>query len=434
MIKVSVIIPIYNVEKYLRECLDSVVNQTLKDIEIILINNGSTDSSVEIIEEYKRVDNRIKSIDNKINVTAGEARNQGLEIAKGEYLSFLDSDDWFEVDMLEKAYNVCKNNNSDIGIFNGEAFDSDTRLKLYDIKPPYFFRKKFNNKKFMPIECKENLFNLFSPVAWNKLFKTTYVKHKGLKFQEILAGNDNFFVLSSLFFAKNLIYINNNLVHYRQKHQGNLTSCRRSVHSYEVFEFTKKILTRDVNFELFCSSFYRFFSENLWSYMLIESKDEFLKIKDLLAKNNSFDYEVFKTFYCDILNNYSFEEIKNMNHTEMFYSFYSDKVLKYINQCNRSMAIWGAGRNGQAFFNVFNEKLNIIAIIDNDSKKQGTCIKEIKISDFLEIKDKIDFVIVTNRNFYEEILLQVKEVDNRIKVIDIDSFLNFEVDYEDCVE
>ena len=96
MPKVSVIIPVYNVEKYLRECLDSVVNQTLKDIQIILIDDGSTDSSLGICKEYAQKDNRIKIIEQK-NQGAGAARNRGMSEAKGDYLYFLDSDDFLEL-------------------------------------------------------------------------------------------------------------------------------------------------------------------------------------------------------------------------------------------------------------------------------------------------------------------------------------------------
>ena len=113
--KISVIIPCYNVEKYLRECLDSVVNQTLKDIEIICVNDGSTDGTQKILEEYAQKDDRILLI-NKPNGGLSLARNTGMEKMRGEYVAFLDSDDWVDLDFYEKLYNAAKQNGADSAI------------------------------------------------------------------------------------------------------------------------------------------------------------------------------------------------------------------------------------------------------------------------------------------------------------------------------
>lgn len=112
IIKISVIVPVYNVEKYLKQCIDSIVNQTLKEIEIIIVNDGSTDKSREILDNYSN-DSRVTIID-KENEGLGAARNTGLKLAKGEYIYFLDSDDYIELDMLEKLYNLSTTKNADI--------------------------------------------------------------------------------------------------------------------------------------------------------------------------------------------------------------------------------------------------------------------------------------------------------------------------------
>ena len=112
MAKVSVIIPVYNVEPYLKQCMDSVVGQTLKDIEIICVDDGSTDGSLDILKEYATEDSRIQIIEQK-NAGAGAARNNGMRHATGKYLSFLDSDDFFEPRMLEKAYDLAEKDQAD---------------------------------------------------------------------------------------------------------------------------------------------------------------------------------------------------------------------------------------------------------------------------------------------------------------------------------
>ena len=122
-LKVSVIIPVYNVEQYLNQCLDSVINQTLKDIEIICVDDGSTDNSFKMLEEYAQKDNRIKVIHQK-NKGAAAARNEGLYIAQGKYLSFLDSDDFFEIDMLEQMYNCAEKYNTDIVVCKSKVISN----------------------------------------------------------------------------------------------------------------------------------------------------------------------------------------------------------------------------------------------------------------------------------------------------------------------
>lgn len=113
MVKVSLIVPVYNVEKYLRECLDSLVKQTLKDIEIIAVNDGSPDNSLQILEEYAARDNRITIINQK-NAGLSVARNNGVKAASGEFVAFVDSDDWVDLDFCEKLYDAAMEENADI--------------------------------------------------------------------------------------------------------------------------------------------------------------------------------------------------------------------------------------------------------------------------------------------------------------------------------
>ena len=126
---VSVIIPVYNVEEYLRQCLDSVREQTLSDIEIICVNDSSTDGSLSILEEYAKKDPRIQVV-TQPNGGAGAARNKGLSMAAGKYLSFLDSDDFFEPDMLELAYKKAEEDKADFVVFDVTPLTGTATFKL----------------------------------------------------------------------------------------------------------------------------------------------------------------------------------------------------------------------------------------------------------------------------------------------------------------
>lgn len=122
--KVSVILPVYNGEKYLKQCLDSICSQTLKEIEILCVDDGSTDHTAEILADYAKKDERIRVI-HQANAGAGAARNNGLRQASGEYLSFLDADDFFEPDMLERAYAKAKEEDAQIVVFASDQYRED---------------------------------------------------------------------------------------------------------------------------------------------------------------------------------------------------------------------------------------------------------------------------------------------------------------------
>ncbi|MDD3252714.1 MAG: glycosyltransferase family 2 protein [Lachnospiraceae bacterium] len=225
-VKVSVIIAIYNAEKYLSECLDSVLNQTLREIEVICVNDGSTDSSLEILKKYEAQDNRVKILDQK-NQGAGAARNNGLQVAKGEYLSFLDSDDFFEPDMLEVAYRIASVERADICVFAANLFvQSTSRFEPCQ----WSFRKQYFplEKAFDPHEeqYRDNIFRMYNGWAWDKLFKREFVEQTGLKYQNLRTTNDMFFVFIGLAKASRIVALDRVFAHQRIEISTSLSSTR----------------------------------------------------------------------------------------------------------------------------------------------------------------------------------------------------------------
>ncbi|HFI0253494.1 TPA: glycosyltransferase family 2 protein [Streptococcus suis] len=137
MPKISIIVPVYNTEKYIGDCIQSILQQSLKDIELILVNDCSTDHSLEILKQYKQNDNRITIIDLPENMGVGDARNKGIELSSGEFISFVDSDDVIKSDMLEKLYTQAKKENAEIVLCYKDNLSSNGKKKKLSFKPVY---------------------------------------------------------------------------------------------------------------------------------------------------------------------------------------------------------------------------------------------------------------------------------------------------------
>lgn len=245
LVKISVIVPVFNVESYLRQCLDSIVNQTLKEIEIICINDGSTDTSLNILNEYVSKDNRLRIID-KENSGQGLARNIAIEKAIGEYLSFIDSDDWIESSMLEELYNAAKQNSSDIVLSEYKVFDIPTNV----ISQPEYTKlpipKKFDQRSFHSSEITDFLFSINTGPC-NKLFKTEFVKTIGAKFAEGLLYEDILFVFKCLVNANVINIVRKPLYIIRYLRPGSETAYRgkKQFDIFNVIQLLDKEIYKD---------------------------------------------------------------------------------------------------------------------------------------------------------------------------------------------
>ncbi len=248
-VKISIIIPIYNVEKYLQQCLESVINQTLEDIEIICVNDGSTDGSQKILEEYSYKDKRIKII-NKKNAGLGAARNTGLEYANGEYIGFVDSDDWIDTTMYEKLYKNAKFYNSDIVICQIRVvneFDELSYSPYYDLE---CFNDDFKNCVFDYKKTKDFITKI-NVNAYNKIFKTKFIREINAKFPEGLIFEDNPFFYYTYLNADNISIVKNYLYFHRVNRQGSIITeaSKKFFDTIEINNQIMKIFSKIPNYE-----------------------------------------------------------------------------------------------------------------------------------------------------------------------------------------
>ena len=306
--KVSVIIPVYNAEKYLRECLDSVVGQTLQDIEIICVDAGSTDSSAAIIAEYQAVDSRVVFITDKGRLDAGSARNIGMEYASGKYLSILDADDFFEKEMLEETYKKACSLNADVVVYGAKKFDM-RKLKVYDMPWALKVNKCPGKDVFSPVEMKDHLFNSFQNWTWNKLFSREFIRRNNIAFQSIARTNDMAFVCQALAVAERIAIQPVAYTTYRVAAGGSLqdTNEKQPFAFWDAYKETKNRLETSGVYQLYEKSFCnRILSGYLYNLDTIKNKDTLKEVLSLINEelNACFKFDTFEENFFYSKDNY----------------------------------------------------------------------------------------------------------------------------------
>lgn len=213
--EISIIVPVYNCEPYIEECLKSISNQAFKDFEALIVNDGSTDNSENIIMDFIKKDDRFKLLTKK-NGGQSSARNLGLRCAKGKYIAFLDSDDFIKPEFFEKLHTRAEENKLDIVMSGIEVHNEITGEITAD--DPYFsllcFNENFDNKIFDYNSCLDFIFRI-CVVPWNKLYKRRFLNKNNLRFIEGLNFEDNVFFLEAFLKAQRVEIVQEALVCYR---------------------------------------------------------------------------------------------------------------------------------------------------------------------------------------------------------------------------
>lgn len=301
MPKISVVMPIYNVEAYLEKCLESILSQTLHDFEILAVDDGSTDSSATILNEYATRDSRVHVI-RQMNAGAGIARNTGMRVATGEYLLFLDGDDWFEPDFFFRLLSKAQKDSAEITVCRFDMFDSSTSF----IKDIFFFHQKLLllkcpfSLKDTPDQC---LLELFPAAPWCSLFSAKYIHEHHFEFQDLPRTNDLYFVYSAFFFANRISLVNKVLVHYRIGMTTNL----QSGNSKTPFAFFKALLALKNN--LIRNDLYNMYEKSFLSMSLQ------ISFYNLQTQNK---IKSFESLYF-VLKQHFLDELGCMNYGKEFY-------------------------------------------------------------------------------------------------------------------
>lgn len=207
MPKISVIIPVYNTEKYLSECLDSVLKQTFTDIEVICVNDGSSDNSAKILEQYAARDKRIRIVMNQQNYGLSYTRNTGINLANGEYICFIDSDDIIDSNFLEVLLQQIQDYNADISMAHLKIFDEN---KVFESKQKNLVTNNLNKK----------IHNMPLGSVCDKLFKTKLIRENQIYFPVGRYFEDNIFLICALFYSDKIAITNTTCYYYRINNNG----------------------------------------------------------------------------------------------------------------------------------------------------------------------------------------------------------------------
>lgn len=301
MVKVSVVIPIYNVEDYLGECLDSVTNQTLTDIEIICVNDGSTDRSLEILKEYASRDSRIIVIDQE-NGGHAVATNRGMKLAKGEYLYLMDSDDIVDTHTLEETVRIAEERNVDFVIFQAINYYMDTNE--YKEQENYSMNELADfvgDSVFNWRDIKDYVFSI-TVTPWSKIYRRDFIEKNNCKFPEGLVFDDNIFFWEVLFSAERITFYKKHLFTRRWHSASSTMSGNRNFLDYiDISELMWDTFQMFGVFEEFKEILYRKrVSTTYWRLTII--KDEFrqeyfdkLKASLLKIKQEEFFADFYET-------------------------------------------------------------------------------------------------------------------------------------------
>lgn len=289
--KVSIILPVYNVAPYLRQSLDSIIAQTLTDIEIICVDDGSTDDSGKILDEYQAKDKRIKVLHKK-NAGTGAARNDGLRMATGECIGFVDPDDWILPNMYERLYGILQEKKLDIVMFTPDVYNDKTKkhegfLYFQDSNFPSFLDNKiFNKDDISPFS--------YPMCVWNKLYTKKLFDDNNIDFAEGLDFEDHKCIFKTLFTAKRIYFIREKLYVYRHSREGSILSDNdtRMFDHIKIYDVVENVLKETGNWEKFRLDFLRYKVHNiLYYYTMIKpqyKKDYYNKmVKSLHATKMS---------------------------------------------------------------------------------------------------------------------------------------------------
>ncbi|MDE6386815.1 MAG: glycosyltransferase [Lachnospiraceae bacterium] len=442
MPKISIIMPLYNASKYLEETLRSILQQTLEDFELICINDASTDDTVQIIRNFQTKDGRIHIFSNAERHGAAYSRNRGMKEAKGEYFAFLDGDDIFDEEMLEKAYQAAEEKCADIVTYQYLHVSSDVIHHKFDRVHSEEYKARYCRQTFSLSEYAPGELIQFPLGPCDKLYRRSLIEDNHLAFQNLTSGNDLYFVFMALLLSKRTVMLEEDRVMlYARDHfrQGRISLNRDPMCTYQAFMKAGQDL-RDRNMFACVSHhfYYRVFYSLRDALLADKDRERAKRFYGFLQEEGIEHFRAIDRQCFDELDEYIRNGFRHYIEKDFTSGWYREEnILKLFLHQNaervialferyrfpdQKIAVWGAGENGKVLLEFCRQHhLDISVVIDKSRDKQGTELAGCKVAALHEVADDIQIIIISARFIYDDV---VREVGNReIEVLDINRFL-----------
>lgn len=444
MVKVSIIIPVYNAEKYLEQCVDSCLNQTLKETEIILVNDASTDASGKIIEKYvEKYPQKIIAISLKENIRQGGARNRGIEVAKGKYLCFVDADDYIDINMCEKLYQLCIQKKLDIASSNGFRIQNEQFMYFNTYKKFDFAREKsiihFTSQCYM-------------------LVKKDIIVRNNLYFPLRLYCEDTAVVPIWYMLAEKKELLNEPL-YFRRVHPESTTQSLNITGISQVLLALEILVKNAKRCELYEGNNKALLDDFIFSRMIFAIK-LFLKKKSVFAREDFAllrnvvrkwrDYSFDETFFFNHISrtdyNLGKKFIENFDECiQLEWEDYSaennstgypdreDKILQLINkiqEMEKDLVIWGAGQECVPLIATIRSCGAEYYVCDNNPQlwnKELMTKDVVRNPDWIREKVKNPVFFILAERYYDDIVKELRKFYNRLIAVDVFAYLMYDL-------
>ncbi|MCR5503215.1 MAG: glycosyltransferase [Lachnospiraceae bacterium] len=424
---VSIIIPVYNKSRYLRKCLDSLVGQSVTDIEIICVNDASTDDSIIILKDYARRDDRVHIIENEVNRGAACSRNRGMETATGKYLIFLDADDYFSENLVEKTVCASEHVGADIVTFDFAEEDDKNGDIMYPRQRWWIVDAIRNNKGVLPDDLYPWFFLTNSPATWNKLYLRSFIERIGAKFQQISSSNDVFFSNYAMLMADRITYVTSEepLLFYRTNVDNQIISNidRDPLAVFQAMDETQRIIKeipkiseRQISFidRVPVNLLHAFrklrTNEGVARFTAYSLSECGIKKYGLWgAGRDSFLSGAGYRAYIELLEELGcFEEMKSTKLRSEDQLWFNASFFMELKKLNKRCAVWGYGKYGRRFCETATDHgYGIVGILDqNRGIYDGKIVSGLEDFDW----DTIDMVILMIRDKHKHIKEALREI------------------------
>lgn len=447
MPKISVIMPVYNPGKYIHTAITGILNQSYANLELICLDDASTDGSDQVLIQYQKRDKRIHLIHHSENRGAACSRNEGIESACGKYMFFVDADDVFEKDLLKCMVQEAEEKSVDMLYINYDTF-KDGEEGDTDIRGDYYYFKKCFSKYHEKEKCPKGLLRSILPAPYSRLYASEFIRGNKLRFQSLKSSNDVYFGIMATALSQKIAFLEEpvNFVHVRM-HGGRerISNQRDPYDNFRAYSYLlremKRLQMQGRDFEIVQE---RFLDNTLW------------ELKNCVSERRKGFYQFIRTDGLREMEVIKDERIINLNPAyrgiaeafleETFESSWFEKISLtgfYIKKCQERIiklfekiaeqggecGIWGAGKDGSMLAEFCRENhCRCKGFIDNDKKKWGELLFGYKIFPPDELLEVVDTVIVLNQRYFNDIYDQIKILQKGIKMVSLNMYLQYEQD------